>query len=67
MDVEFSQVAQIEKVSSRSAKVTLKSGKSFKLSGSNDVNDDNKGIYVTTQDGDEIQLDWEDFDRAEFK
>jgi hypothetical protein len=67
IDIEFSQVAQIEKVSSRSAKVTLKNGNSFKLSGSNDVNDENKGIYVTTKDGDEIQMDWEDFDRAEFR
>jgi hypothetical protein len=67
IDVEFSQIDRIEKVSSRSAKITLKNGNSFKLSGSNDVNDENKGIYVTTRDGDEIQLDWEDFDRAEFK
>ncbi len=65
--VEFSQIAQIEKVASRSAKVTLKNGNSFRLSGSNDVNDENRGIFITTADGDETNLDWEDFDRVVFK
>jgi hypothetical protein len=67
VDVEFSQIAQIEKKSSNSVRVTLKNGNSFKLSGSNDVNDENKGIYVTTDDGDEIELDWWDFDKVIFK
>ncbi len=66
-DVEFSQITQIEKVTSRSAKVTLKNGNSFRLSGSNDVNDENRGIIVTASDGDETELDWEDFDRVVFK
>lgn len=67
VDVEFSQIAEIEKVSSRSCRVTTKSGNSFKLSGSNDVNDENKGIFVTTEDGEEIELDWYDFDKVIFK
>jgi len=67
VDVEFSQIAQIEKRSSNSVLVTLKNGNSFKLSGSNDVNEENKGIYVTTDDGDEIELDWWDFDKVIFK
>jgi hypothetical protein len=67
MDVEFSQIAEIKKVSSRSVRVTTRGGNSFKLSGSNDVNDENKGIFVTTEDGDEIELDWYDFDKVIFK
>lgn len=67
VDVEFSQIAEIERRSSSSVLVTLKNGNSFKLSGSNDVNDENKGIYVTTDDGDEIELDWWDFDKVIFK
>ncbi len=67
IDVEFSQIAEIEKVSSRSCRVTTRSGNSFKLSGSNDVNDENKGIFVTTEDGDEIELDWYDLDKVIFK
>jgi hypothetical protein len=67
VDVEFSQIAQIEKVSSRSCRITTRSGNSFKLSGSNDVNDENKGIFVTTEDGDRTELDWHDFDKVIFK
>lgn len=67
VDVEFSQIAEIEKVSSRSCRVTTKTGNSFKLSGSNDVNDENKGIFVTTEDGEEIELDWYDFDKVVLK
>ncbi len=67
VDVEFSQIAKIEKVSSRSCRVTTKSGNSFKLSGTNDVNNDNKGIFVTTEDGERIELDWYDFDKVIFK
>jgi len=67
IDVEFAQIAEIEKVSSRSCRVTMKSGNRFKLSGSNDVNDENKGIFITTEDGDEVELDWYDFDKVVFK
>lgn len=67
VDVEFSQIAEIEKKSSSSVQVTLKNGNSFKLSGSNDVNDENKGIFITTDDGDLIEVDWYDFDRVVFK
>ncbi len=67
VDVEFAQIAKIEKVSSRSCRVTTKSGNSFKLSGTNDVNNDNKGIFVTTEDGERIELDWYDFDKVIFK
>ena len=67
IDVEFSQIAEIEKASSRSCRVTLRNGNSFKLSGSNDVNDENKGIFVTTEEGGEIELDWYDFEKVIFK
>jgi hypothetical protein len=67
IDVEFSQIAEIEKISSRSCRITTRNGNRFKLSGSNDVNDENKGIFVTTEDGDEVELDWYDFDKVVFK
>ena len=47
--------------------MTTKSGNRFKLTGSNDVNDENKGIFVTAEDGDEVELDWCDFDKVVFK
>jgi len=67
VDVEFSQIESIERKSSNGAKVTLKNGSSFELEDSNDVNDENKGIFVTTKDGKEIELDWYDFEKVIFK
>ncbi|MCK4428466.1 MAG: hypothetical protein KAW16_08295 [candidate division Zixibacteria bacterium] len=67
VDVEFSQIESIERKSSNGAKVTLKNGNSFKLEDSNDVNDENKGIFITTKDGKEIELDWYDFEKVIFK
>jgi hypothetical protein len=67
VDVEFSQIESIEKKSSNAAKVTLKNGNSFKLEDSNDVNDENKGIFVTTKEGEKIEFDWYDFKKVVFK
>jgi hypothetical protein len=67
VDVEFSQIKSIEKKSSYAAIVTLKNGNSFKLEGSNDVNDENKGIFITTKNGKEVELDWDDFEKVIFK
>ncbi|UCD94534.1 MAG: hypothetical protein JSU69_00335 [Candidatus Zixiibacteriota bacterium] len=64
-DIEFGMVKSIEKLSSRSSLVTLKDGRSFKLKGSNDIDSENKGIFVYTGD-DEIVVDWEDFEMIEF-
>jgi hypothetical protein len=67
VDVEFSQIESIEKESFRGVKVTLKNGHSFKLTDSNDVNDENRGIFVTTKKGEEVELDWDDFKKVIFK
>jgi hypothetical protein len=67
VDVEFSQIKSIEKKSSYAATVTLKNGNSFKLEGSNDVNDENKGIFITTKNSKEVELDWHDFKKVIFK
>ena len=67
VDVEFGQIESIERRSSNAAEVTLRNGSSFKLEDSNDVNDENRGIFITTEDGKEIELDWYDFDKVVFK
>ncbi len=68
-DIPFENIKSIEKLSSRSSRVTLWDGREFKLRDSNDVNDENNGIYVSATPGsdDEEMLDWQDFDRVEFK
>ncbi|MBU1318562.1 MAG: hypothetical protein KKG33_04825 [candidate division Zixibacteria bacterium] len=65
--VEFSNIQSIEKSSRRGSVVTTKSGRNIVLKGSNDVDSDNNGIIVFLDNGDEVEVDWHDFEKAEFK
>ncbi len=65
--VEFGLIASIERASDSSARVTLLDGSQLVLRGSNDVNDRNKGIFVRLDDGNTVMLDWDEFDRVEFR
>ncbi len=62
--VEFGNIARIERTN-RGALVTLKDGRTFELSGSNDVDDGNRGILIRT-DGREYEVDWSDFAEVTF-
>jgi hypothetical protein len=64
-DIEFGKIRQIEQLSSSTA-VTFKDGRTVRLSGSNDVDDENRGIFITTTGGDEVEVDWEDFEKVVF-
>jgi hypothetical protein len=66
-DIEFSLIRSIERLSRRGCKVTLTDGTVLKLRGSNDVDEDNKGIFIETADGDLEELDWDDFELIVFK
>lgn len=66
LDVEFSRIAAIERVSYDASRITLRDGRSFELTGSNDVDEDNKGIYVERADGTLILVPWHRFERAMF-
>lgn len=57
--IEFSKIASIAK-NADGAAVTLRDGRSFDLTGSNDVNRDNRGIVVAT-DTQQIVMPWKDF------
>jgi len=65
-DIEFGLIKQIKKRSYRSSLVTVSDGREFRLRDSNDVDEDNKGIFVELSDGEEVEIYWEDFDRVEF-
>ncbi len=64
--IEFGLIKKIEKQSSRAAMVTVSDGRTFRLRGSNDVDEDNKGIRIKVDGGKEVDVDWEDFAKAEF-
>lgn len=65
-NVEFGNIAEIERKGSRSAIIVLRDGRSFRLSGSNDVDDDNKGIFIELADGGEEELEWDEFEKVIF-
>ena len=64
--IEFGLIKEISKDSRRASEVTLKDGRTFQLRGSNDVDDDNKGLIITESKGQEVFVDWEDFSRVVF-
>ena len=67
MDIELGNISTIRRKGCCSAIITLWEGHEFKVKGSNDVDDENKGIFVILDSGEEIEIDWDDFDFVEFK
>ncbi len=65
-DVEFGLIRSITKRGSWGSEVQLLDGRVLQLEGSNDVDEDNKGIYVTSEDGETVRIDWWDFREVEF-
>lgn len=72
-DVEFGKIRAIERDTSRSALVTLLDGRVLELEGSNDVNEDNKGIFIQVSDDARtpgrgwVRVGWDDFREIRFE
>ena len=78
-DVEFGNIRRIEQTDDGLVRVTLLDGRSYELSDSNDVNGDNRGIFVFPNAGpaeregvgqegsDWHYVAWEDFLEARFR
>lgn len=58
--IPFSDIASVERAGKSAALVTLHDGEELRLSGSNDVNNDNRGITVQVRDMGAVKIDWED-------
>lgn len=67
VSISFDKIERIERLGYSRSIVTLKSGKELELRGSNDVNDENRGIIVTVKGLGRVDIEWEDFDEVEFK
>ena len=65
-DIELGHIRSIQRLSSRSSEITLHDGRVFELRGSNDVNDENDGIYIIEDTGEEYRINWRDFEKVVF-
>lgn len=65
-DVVFGFIKEIKPSGFNASVVTTWDGRSFKLRGSNDVDNDNNGIFVTASDGKEFEIEWDEVERVEF-
>ncbi|MEQ8629194.1 hypothetical protein [Ekhidna sp.] len=66
-EIAFDKIASIERDGYSSSLVKLKSGRTLDLRGTNDVDDDNKGIIVTVKGLGRVDIEWDDFDKIEFR
>jgi hypothetical protein len=65
VSLRFGEVQSIEK-RGRGSQVTMKSGREFYLTGSNDVNEDNRGVLVAVPEIGVIKFSWDAFDKVTF-
>ncbi len=66
LDVELGRIRSIERVSYDASRVTLRDGRTFRLDGSNDVDDGNRGLYVERTDGTLVLVPWDRFESVTF-
>jgi len=66
MEIEFGNIRSIERLSSRSCRVKLKDGRDFDLSGTNDVNDENRNIFVEDPRYGKVEIGWDDLDEVQY-
>ena len=66
LDIPFGKIKLIEKTF-RGSEVTMNSGRVFHLTGSNDVDDDNRGIIVNILDMGRVDIPWDEFIQVTFE
>ncbi|HSR42699.1 MAG TPA: hypothetical protein VLL48_11015, partial [Longimicrobiales bacterium] len=66
-DVELGRVARIRRLEPSGVEVTLRDGRILELRGSNDVNRDNKGIFVVPDAGPTVVVEWADLREVVFE
>jgi len=66
MDIEFGKIKSIRRSENKSL-VILNSGRKFELGGTNDVNNGNRGIIVSTPNYGRVDIPWDEFVEIEFR
>ena len=65
MSIEFGNIKSI-KQRGNSSEVTLKSGRSYRMGDSNDVDNGNRGVVVVMPGKGRVVIEWDDFDEVTF-
>jgi hypothetical protein len=60
VSIELGKIKSIERIQNRS-KITTESGRVLELSGTNDVNSENRGILITQANGTMVDIPWREF------
>lgn len=66
LEIPFGAIAEIERLSSRAARVVLHSGEELVLDGTKDVNASNDGISVSDPALGQVKMAWTEFERVRF-
>jgi len=64
--IPFANIRAIEPRREQGSKIHLADDRVLELFGTNDVNDQNKGLIVTSRDGSRTELSWDEVERVEF-
>lgn len=67
VSVPMGEIRSIEKISRRSSLVVMKDGVEYRLSGTNDVNDDIRGIHVEDERFGRVEVSWDAFEKVVFE
>lgn len=67
LSIEFGRIASIERRGRSSSIVELRDGRRLRLRGSNDVDDDNRGIMIEDERYGKVTVEWDAFDRLELR
>ena len=67
VSIEFGKIKSIEREGSSRSYIELNSGRKMSMRGSNDVNSDNKGIVVTNDKFERVDIPWREFKMVTFK
>lgn len=67
MRIEMGRIRAIAREGFRASRVFLKDGRELVLRGTNDVNDDNRGIFVDDERYGRVLVSWKAFERVDFE
>ena len=67
LSIEFGRITSIERRGRSSSIVELRDGRRLRLRGSNDVDDDNRGIMIEDERFGKVTVEWDAFDRLELR